>query len=192
MQSAKAKKPASHNHVLFMYDSREERMRVLAEYFGDGLANNELCIFVTPNPGQVIENFRAVGLDVAQATEKGNLRVFEMNKTYLSSGKFAADFMLSNVKRFIKDAKAGGYTGLRTAGEMSWLHDHPEFTQEAGKYEKQISQLCGDHSEFTGLCLYPLRESTGDVLSAAMRTHPSFIYDGTVQANPFNGQQVPG
>ena len=192
MQSAKAKKPTSQNHVLFMYDSREERMRVLAEYFGDGLKRGELCIFVTPDPEQTAENFRVVGLDVRQAIEKGSLRVFEMGETYLPSGKFAADFMLSNVKRFIKDAKAGGYKGLRTAGEMSWLHDHPEFVVSATKYEEQISGLAGDHSEFTVLCLYPLRESPGDVLDTAMRTHPSFIYDGTVQMNPFGNRSVPG
>lgn len=192
MRATKAKKPAGHNHVLFMYDSREERMRVLAEYFGDGLAKGELCIFVTPDPEQTVENFRAVGLDVSQAIKKGELRVFEMNETYLPSGKFAADFMLSNVKRFIKDAVAGGYKGLRTAGEMAWLHEHPEFAKSATKYEKQVNELTDDHSEFTGLCLYPLRESAGDVLDTAMRTHPSFIYDGTVQMNPFGNRRVPG
>jgi chemotaxis family two-component system sensor kinase Cph1 len=188
-----AQKHDTHNHVLFMYGSRDERLQVLAEYFNDGVNKGELCIFATPDtPEQVVMDFLPFGFDAGKAIDQRDLRVFEMTSTYLPHGQFVADFMLSNVAQFITDAKAGGYKGLRTAGEMAWLYEHPEFLAGAGKYEADITGLAGENPQFTGLCLYPLREGSRRILDTAMQTHPSFMYDGTVQPNPFNKRHVPG
>jgi KaiC/GvpD/RAD55 family RecA-like ATPase len=146
-------KKHAHNHVLFMYDSHEERMQVLAEYFSDGLANNELCFFVTPQSlEEVTRDFLDIGFDIRDVVERGDLRVSEMVKTYLPDGRFLADFMLANVKDFIHEAKQGGYRGLRTAGEMAWLCDHPDFVDDARDYEEMVTELALQNGEFMGLC----------------------------------------
>jgi hypothetical protein len=171
-----------HGHVLFMYKNRQERLRTLAGYFGDGLAEGELCIFVTPDPPEkVIKDFLSVEFDASEAVENGSLRIFEMAETYLPHGKFVADYMLLNVANFITEARTKGYTGIRTAGEMAWLYEHPEFLSGATEYEQRVNGLNASNPEFTGLCLYPVRKDSKPILDSAIRTHPSFIYSGAAQ-----------
>lgn len=185
-------KQDSHGHLLFLYESPDERLQTLGEYFRDGLAKGELCVFVTPHSSRkVVKDLKSVGLNVATAVKQGHLRIFEMEKTYLPHGKFVADYMLLNVANFIMEAKAKGYTGVRTAGEMAWLYEHPEFLADATHYESQVNELNAANPAFTGLCLYPVRRGFGKILDSALRTHPSYVYDGTPRTNPFNNEGLP-
>jgi hypothetical protein len=160
----------THGHAAFLYETPEERLRTLAIYFLDGIANNELCVFVTSDtPKDAVKKFKAYGADFR-----------EMQPTYLPDGKFAADYMLGNVKSFQTEATQLGYSGLRTAGEMSWLYDHHEAHDEAVAYEQLVNEPPLAHDKFIGLCLYPVQENFSRVLHDVARTHPSLIYNGEV------------
>jgi hypothetical protein len=175
----------THDHILFVYTTAEERLRVLAEYFGEGLDNNDQCVFVTPEASEkAVADFLTAGLDVTEALEQKQMYIFEMKATYLPHGRFVADYMLTNVINFIMDARDKGYSGIRTAGEMSWLHENPEFLADATLYEHQINGVNAMNPDFTGLCLHPAHEVPGKILDSALQTHPSFIYDGTLRPNP--------
>lgn len=178
--------------MLFLYEKPAERLRALADYFGAGLDRDELCVFVTPDSSpKVIDDFSSLGLHLDQAVEDGDFRIFEMAETYLPHGKFIANYMLVNVANFVIEAKAKGYTGIRTAGEMSWLDEHPEFLVGATHYETQINGLDTTNPEFTGLCLYPVHEGSSKLIDSALQTHPNFLYDGTVETNPFYDKKPP-
>ena len=92
--------------------------------------------------------------------------------------------MLQNVKIFIEDAKSSGFSGLRTAGDMTWLYTAPEFTEEAMQYESDVNTLTTPGGHFTGICLYPSESANSRILAGALKTHPGFIYDGQITANP--------
>jgi len=178
----------THGHACFFYDNDSERTEVLAQYFQDGLDNHELCIFVTPDTqAEAVAKFFAVGFDAQAAIDKDELRVFEMNTTYMPDGEFAANYMLHNVNSFLEDAKAQGYHGLRTAGEMSWLHKNGKFTEEAVDYERQVNTVGDPGDHFMGLCLYPMQQTFSGLLDRVLRTHPSYIYDGHVRTSPYYG-----
>lgn len=178
-------KSNTHGHAAFLYNTSEEQLELVAKYFKDGLANNELCIFVTSDvPDEVASKFMELDFDVYEPIQSGALRIFEMNDTYLPDGRFGANYMLANVSNFIAEAKSLGYSGLRTAGEMSWIYDHPEFIEQARKYEAKVNELGEQHPEFMGLCLYPVQDHFAKVLHDVSETHPSFIYDGRPRLNP--------
>lgn len=174
------------DHTSVFYDSPDELWQLLTEYYREGLAQGELCIFVTHvSPEEASQHFLANGLDINSASQKGDIRIFNMTSTYLPGGRFVADFMLRNVKGYIKDAKAQGYTGLRTAGEMNWLLDEPGFLNEAADYEGEVNHLSDKHPSFTGLCLYAVRQGSEGMVLNAVRKHPEFIYNGQLHANPY-------
>lgn len=185
LTQTKQTKRRTPQHACFFYDSKQSRQTVLAGYFKEGLDNNELCIFVTPEtPRQVVKAFKAEGFDPSAAIAKGAFRIFDMGSSYLPQGQFVADYMLQNVKVFMEDAKTSGYSGLRTAGEMSWLYKVSEFNEEAKQYESDVNTLTTPESNFTGICLYPTEDSSTKIVVDAMHTHPGFIYDGNIRANP--------
>jgi len=175
----------THGHAAFLYNTSEERLEVIARYFKEGLAKHELCVYVTADdPDIIIDKFQELGLDVGKHIRSGALRIFGADETYLPDGHFAANFMLANVANYIKEAKSLGYRGLRTAGEMSWIYDHPEFAAEAKNYEAAVNQLGDQHPEFIGLCLYPVQKHFAKVLHDISDTHPSFIYENRPSLNP--------
>ena len=192
MESNHATGRDAHGHILLVYEDHDERLRLLAEYFGEGLANNELCVLVTPGPlDRVINDLRSAGLDAQQAANDDRLRIFEMTDTYLPHGKFIANYMLQNVTDYIAEARNKGFSGVRTAGEMSWLYGLPEFFEAADQYERMVTELGSNNPQLTGLCLYPVRQGSGRILDDALHTHQSIIYDGTLRTNPFsNGGQT--
>ncbi len=172
-------------HACFFYDSNQQRHKVLANYFQEGLDNNELCVFVAPEtPQQVLAGFKTLGHDLSEAVASGAFRIFDMDSSYMSDGQFVSDFMMQNVKIFIKDAKSNGYSGLRTAGEMTWLYSAPEFTEEAKQYESAINNLNTPGSHFTGVCLYSTENANTKIVADSMQTHPGFIDNGQIRANP--------
>jgi len=183
----------THGHAAFLYETLEERLELLAQYFQEGLQKNELCVFVTPDSEvDAIASFKAIGFDPSEAIKKGALRVFSMKQTYLPDGHFAADYMLQNVNDFLEEAKQLGYSGLRTAGEMAWLYDHEDQITDAISYEDSVNGLATPDDNFIGLCLYPMaHDSFNKVLGSVLQTHPSFIYDGQVQPSPYFGRPEP-
>lgn len=186
MTSAAKNHSYTNSHVAFFYATLAERMKMLTEYFSEGLMRNELCIFATPGTvDQAIDDFRAAGLDVRPAIDDQSLLIFEMYETYLPHGKFVADFMLANVANFIEDSKKRGRSGLRTAGEMRWINVYPHFLPAATHYEDDVNKLCADNHDFIGLCLYPIVPDSLEILKSALATHSAFLYDGKLRINPF-------
>lgn len=172
----------SNGHAAIFYDNPQELWRVLAEYFHTGFEENELGILVTHyTPDQVIEGFKSAGLNVINQISKGDLRLFNMKETYLPDGRFVSEFMSENVLSFIEDARKQGYSGLRTAGEMSWLKEHPEFSDEAHIYEHDVNKLTADNQTFTGLCLYAVDDDSPAPMidvEKVLETHPTYFYRG--------------
>jgi hypothetical protein len=159
-------------HKVFMYKSQTDRHSFLASYFKEGLEARRLCVFVSPEPKEkVIEDFGTHGLDVSSALVTGAFRLYDMQETYLPHGEFVTGFMMRNVERFIHDAKELGYTGLYTAGEMSWVYQQSHFWHELEEYESEVNALQRRHRTFTALCLYPTNRSAV-IEGIVMRTHP--------------------
>jgi len=171
-------------HAAFLYNTSDDRFEVLAKYFKEGVEAGELCVFVTADEPDVAgDKFVELGFAIHEPIQSGQLRIFGMTDIYLPDGRFAANYMLANVESFIKEARSLGYKGLRTAGEMSWIYDHPEFIEESHRYEDQINGLGDQNPDFIGLCLYPVKDQFAKVMHDASGTHPTFIYNGEPMAN---------
>jgi hypothetical protein len=171
------------DHIFFIYSSPEERLKVLGEYIKQGLIKNELCILVTSEvPKVIIKKIKSTGIDLDSAYFKKSLKIYDMQETYFNSGKFIADYMLNNINEFLKDAKNHGFNGLRTAGEMGWLIQHPKSAIETVSYEKKVNNIVTDNnSPLVGLCLYPATTKTSSkyykTLQKLAKTHKSFVYN---------------
>jgi hypothetical protein len=175
------------DHIAMFYDSPEERIHFLADYYNEGLEANELCVFVTLEtpPEVAVQALTDAGLKDAQVhIANHDLQIFAANDTYFTDGEFVAAYMLKNVENFLEDAEKQGYDGLRTAGEMNWLADHPESHSDAAHYESDINGVSGG-IKFTGLCLYSTQELPDNVIHGALQTHPEVVYHNQQQGNPY-------
>lgn len=173
-------------HTCFFYKDQQDRYDLLANYFIQGIENGELCVFATSGTkDQVKTDFKDYSPMLSKAIDEEKIMIFEMTSTYLPNGTFVAEYMLNNVKAFIEDAKNRGFSGLRTAGEMKWVMEHPEEADNAVTYEHLVNTLNASNSRFVGLCLYPLTTSTDTVTAGALSSHPTVTYMDSVVSNPY-------
>lgn len=172
-------------HTCGFYEDEEERMQMLACYYKEGLARNELCIFVTDQkPSDLIKDLKAYGLDIGPAYKKGDFKVFPTKPTYLEDGTFSSARMLDNLKAFVKEALAMGYKGVRGGGDMYWLADKPPGWRSIGEYEAKINSFARAN-KFTGICLFPMHLLDANYTQLIIMTHQHMVRAGGLHDNPY-------
>jgi len=169
-------------HACFFYRTRAEQLTVLVDYFSQGLAANELCVLATPElPETMITRLETKGLDVRRAVALGSFKILDMDQTYLDNNRFIAKYMIHNLGEFLKDARRLGYSGLRTAGEMSWLLSHGDSISEAINYQASVNNLQKTNNKLTGLCLYPFKDSFKEIIQPVLKIHPQHYLSANLE-----------
>lgn len=172
-------------HSCYIYEGEEDRFKLLAQYFEQGLKNNELCVLVTAEfEEDAIHSLTSHGLDTDKYVRNKSLRIFQIIPTYIQNGRFIADFMIANVSNFILSAQNEGFRGIRTAGEMNWMKDYPETSEEALSYEARVDGLISRSPDFVGLCLYQMNDHKSQLLDAVAKVHPTIIQNRTLRLSP--------
>ena len=93
--------------------------------------------------------------------------------------------MMTMLEAAADSALTDGFTGLRAAGDMSWLLDEAPGSERAVEYEAMMNEFYGN-SRALGLCLYDRQRLHPLALESALRTHPAvMIGDQCSRDNPF-------
>lgn len=167
-------------HICLLYRNYNEKIKLLTDYFKEELSSRKLCLLVTSEkPKKIIESFKGYGLDISPAINQGDFRILGVKETYLPKGKFFADYMIHNIHEFIEDAKKLGYSGLSTAGDMSWVYEDDRYYHEASIYESRVTQLTVPGKNFRGVCMYPFNKKLIEPLEDTLKNHPYLIYEGS-------------
>ena len=165
------------DHICLFY--RDERMLVqtLAAYLAAGLNKGERC-FCAQKPHLIPQIFKALellGIHVDEQVSRGALEVHTTDEVYFPEGKFEPRIMMDMLERSIKQAVADGFTGFRTAGEMSWaLEDtrceNGNCCDQLVNYEKLV-QSAYPGKPAIGICQYPLNRFPKHMVSAILDAH---------------------
>ena len=185
--STKLKTLALGDHLCLFYDQPAEQLAITAEYLALGLQRGERCLYVSDVA--MIVALRATlaeaGLDVKQERARGALVLLTTDEAHLTGGRFDAEGMLAMLGRAVDSALAAGFTGLRAAGDMSWLLDDKPGSDQVLEYEALLNEFYPRFPAL-GLCLYDRRRLHPLALEGALRAHPTtFIGDRCCEHNPF-------
>src|SRR5688572_27536745 len=152
-------------HFCMFYDTKEDLLNVLLQYFKAGLENNESCLWVTPEPLSPEETKRAMrqaGLEFERHLAEGQIEIVSYKDLYLAGGHFDTQQVLQGWIDKHDQAIAKGYTGLRCTGNTFWLEKHQ--WDSFAKYEAEIDRVLSK-LQIIVLCTYSLeRCSAVDVL----------------------------
>jgi two-component system, sensor histidine kinase PdtaS len=161
------------DHICFYYDSDEERSAVIAEYLKIGLERNERCLCVAGEYAlsQIVPALDAAGVECQLECARGRLMLQQPFEAHLRGGRFDAEGMLKLLDDAVEQALDDRYTGLRAAGDMSWILEEAPGTERVFEYEAMMNQFYpGSHA--VGLCMYDRRLMSHETLERALHTHP--------------------
>ncbi len=159
------------DHGCLIYDTPAEQLEVAAAYIRAGLDAGERCVYLVGDRQlvDVVEALHRGGVDVAREVSEGALQFDTVARTYLPGGVFDPASMIGTIRRKRADAIAGGYTGLRAAGEMGWA---AEASVTLVEYERRVNAEVFPLGRVTGLCQYQRAQFAWSELTDLLAVHP--------------------
>lgn len=138
-----------------------------------------------PDP-RIFAALESLGIGAGTQVSRGALEIHTEDEVYFPSGRFEPQIMIEMLERSIEEAIAGGFTGFRTAGEMSWaLQDtrcQGNCCDQLLHYEKLVQQAYPGKSAI-GICQYPLNGFPRRVISSVLEAHRMALEETMADSN---------
>ncbi|HKQ86006.1 MAG TPA: MEDS domain-containing protein [Candidatus Acidoferrales bacterium] len=166
------------DHLCVFYRSEDALMEVLTPFIAEGLRNGERCFCVQREEifKRLEYDLRFIGVDIDGARKIGALEFHSMNEVYLSGGRFEPAAMMDMLVRSIEDSLKRGFSGFRSAGDLSWaVEGRNECSQLIG-YEALVEE-CFPGKRAAGMCQYPIASFPPEVLKRILSLHRQRIVE---------------
>ncbi len=177
---------SSEPHLCSLYANEDERRRSLNGFVSEGIDRDQKVICALDN-GQseiLLQDLAGAGYDADALVASGHLSILTADAAYLPNGTFDTGRGLQRIRTLIKQGVDEGFAGVRTAGDLGWLRQAPDFREAFFDYELEVNRLLDDHGS-AALCMYPRSMlSTGDQLRC-LSVHPVAQIKDEVLHNPF-------
>ncbi len=159
-------------HLCHFYLKRQDLVDSLVPYFQSGLQNNERCIWMTAAPFTREEaevEMAKVLPSFAERTKEGRIQILDAEQGYAEvDGNGLIERWLQEEEKTL----AGGYQGLRIAGNASFLkrEDWEAFMDYESRMNKAIKGR-----RIVALCSYNLRHAKATDVFEVTRNHQHTI-----------------
>jgi hypothetical protein len=174
------------HHLCLIYDSEEQRRKIVSEYLAAGLKRGEFVRYfsdITP-PEDIRAWLSESGIDLPKAEEDGSFGIVKAENAYCPSGRFVPQEVLDGVAARYTMLKKTSYSGSRVSGEMTWvLRDIPD-SDRFLEYEVGLNMIT-ETFPYIGMCQYDARRFDGATLFKVLQVHPYMIAQGQIVRNPF-------
>jgi MEDS: MEthanogen/methylotroph, DcmR Sensory domain len=161
-----------HNdHTCVFYRSEDVLLEILTPYFKDGLARGEYC-FCVQRPEvlhRLVYNLKFLGVDTEKETKRGALDLRTLDEVYFPDNRFEPERMMGLLIKAIGEVRKRGFTGFRSAGEMSWSRAYNEFDKVID-YEKMVDEYYPGKPA-TSICQYAVNDFSPERLQQAVQSH---------------------
>jgi hypothetical protein len=172
------------DHICVFHRREDSLMDVLSPYIAEGLRKGERCFCVQqPHIVKRLEyDLRFIGVDFDKAVKSGALEFHRIEDAYLPNGVFDPAKMMDLLIETIEDSVKKGFSGFRSAGDLSWATDGPEQCRQLLGYEAMVEE-CFPGKPATGMCQYPVESFSPRVLDRVWRLHRQMMVDPQVPSS---------
>lgn len=177
-------------HICYLYNSDEERRRILPLFARHALLENEAFGYLAdvPTRADLPEAIAELDLATALLGAPGQVELATSMEGYYPDGSFDPEKLLASLRRKYAQARAAGLQGARMAGEMDWALRGVPGTERIIECESRINELVKE-TPITVMCQYDLRKFDGGMMFDVMNVHPVMIVGGHILRNPFYLQE---
>lgn len=159
------------DHICVFYRTETALLEILTPYIAEGLRKRERCFCVQTNEvlRRLTMDLQFIGVNVESEVKRGALQFHTENEIYFENGSFDGNAMIRRLMHSIDESAKAGFTGFRTAGELTWSAADAHCKQVLG-YEKMVDESFPGRRA-TGLCQYRMSAFDPKVLESLLETH---------------------
>jgi hypothetical protein len=175
----------AYRHVCAFFDSTDDEYRALLPFTKDGIARSERVVHVMPmERTDHVERLRGSGIDVEGAVANHQLDLLRSEDTYMVSGAFDPDVMLSLLRSILAAGRTLGFSLTRIVAHAEHVFQDLGDAESFIEYESRLNFLLRRYQDPI-ICTYDLSKISAGAAMAVLRTHPMVIMGGVLQENPF-------
>ena len=163
-------------HLLLTYEGETPPWSSVAAFLTAGLDDDRRLVYLhdRSEPGEVEEQLRRAGLDVARLVSSGQLHFLDAGEHDPDDGEIEPTHLVQALRAGLVDAVRDGFDGLQVVGEAGWISGRvdPETLVE---FERSADEVLGRETVDI-LCLYPAAEWNDPVLGALKEAHGRHVH----------------
>jgi hypothetical protein len=166
------------DHVCVFYRSQSFLQGILTPYVSEGLRRGERC-FCAQKPEVIkmlLYDLRFLGLNTDKEIARGALELHTVDEVYFPSGAFEPQRLMEMLLRSIDHSVKSGFSGFRSAGELSWACKDMRKCDQLIGYEAMVNRNYPGKPAI-GMCQYAINDFSPDILASVMAHHKMHMED---------------
>ncbi len=174
------------DHICAIFESHTQQAEVMVPFIANGLRASQRCVWIGPRGSAewLREGMSEAGGDLQTLEASGQLVLISEADFYLRGGVFEPERTLDLMSSLLEEGRGQGYETTRAATDVSWLSASSVSAELWAEYEIRVSrEMPGRPAVW--VCQYNARQVHGDLVVAALQTHPVVILGDVVKENPF-------
>jgi len=166
---------SSGTHIILLYETESDLIRIFAPFFAAGLKNNEFCIGIYPNrhvKQKLIDGLSKL-VNIKQFINQNQIQFIYYKDFYFKKDMFSKVKVYSFIDKKLNSARFEGLDGIRGAGDMSWVRN--AFFKKVLVYEKGLTKKYRK-SPIIVMCAYPVKKLAIHDLIDMIQSHTLILY----------------
>jgi hypothetical protein len=175
-----------YRHVCAFVNGQDEEHQLLDPFVSEGLTRGEKALYLIDSAerANLVRHLRGRGLDMPTLLGQRQCDVRTWTETYLRSGRFNPDAMLSILDEVLVGAPS---PRIRMVADMGWAVEQPgqpDVSDLLLAFEARANFIHANHNHVV-ICVYETANFGADFVIDILRTHPMALIGGVLQVNPF-------
>lgn len=165
------------DHYCGIYRTDADHRRLIVDFIQQGVERHEKILYIVnlQTAAQLRALLGAAGVEVDALLERRQLAILTAKESYLQSGQFDPDGMISLLGEETERALGEGYAALRVTGEMTWALSGEPGSERLVEYESKLNRFFPG-SKCYAMCQYDRRRFDSDMLLDILHTHPQVLF----------------
>jgi hypothetical protein len=172
------------DHICVFYHDDAALLQTLCPYLAEGLRNGERCFCAQRQDliPLLLRSLSSYGVNVESEMRRAALEIHSPQDVYLPDSRFRPKALMKLLETSIRDARQQGFTGFRTAGDLSWTATGACDCDQLIAYE-QLVQASFSDTAAVGMCQYRIPDFSSELLERVLESHQLSLSQTMAQSN---------
>ena len=174
-------------HMAGLYETDKERQEIIMGFLHQGDLDGDLQFFAPESytAQEFFQDYSERYPEQAGHTKDSNrFAVQSCEELYYPDGTFSPWAMDDGLNEFYINSQRQGLKKVRATADMVWAKKAIPGVEHLMAYEARLNYFIPG-KPWISICLYSVKEFSGDVIMNVLRTHPYTLSGGVITENPY-------